>query len=249
MVLVSLTACGNDNGSRHIVDAPATTTSPDYIWFVLDETSGTTAKDSSSHHYDITGLTGVTWSQGANFDGTGGGGFVAVDSSYRSPPVTISAWLTATTRADRTSITGPLEPFPSNAIGDDIPGEFGYGFGLNVWSDGTPGSALTVEDFNGCSFGATFPVDCTIAGAAFTAGTEYLVTIVINTDNTAHTYVNGALYADATVGTLAVAATQFWLGRHNDDPDYGTKRFFDGRMRDVRVYKSALAVTGRCKAL
>jgi hypothetical protein len=112
-----------------------------------------------------------------------------------------------------------------------------------VGSDGTPGSALTVEDFNGCAPGASFPVQCAIPGAAFTAGTEYLVTIVINADNTAHSYVNGALYADATAGTLVVAATQFWLGRHNDDTDYGTKRFFDGRMRDVRVYKSALAVT------
>ena len=28
--------------------------------------------------------------------------------------------------------------------------------------------------------------------------------------------------------------------KHNDDPDYGTKRFYDGRIRDVRVYQREL---------
>jgi len=251
-----LGACGGDS-ARHIEDAPSAgsdaqkandapaTSVPDYIWFVLDETSGTTAKDSSSHHYDITGLTGVTWANGAQFDGLGGGGAVAVDSSYRTPPLTLSAWLRPAARADETSITGPLQPYPSNAIGDDIPAEFGYGLGLNTWTDGTPGSALTVEGVNACVPGASFPVACdlppTTGAPAFVAGTEYLVTVTIDTSFVAHAYVDGATYADATAGALQADATQFWLGRHNDDTSYANKRFFSGGIRDVRVYKRVLA--------
>jgi hypothetical protein len=40
----------------------------DFIWYVLDETIGTTAHDSSSHHFDIN-VPGVTWNQGGIFDG------------------------------------------------------------------------------------------------------------------------------------------------------------------------------------
>jgi hypothetical protein len=246
-----LAACGGDDSSRHIMDAPktldtqpidgATTAAPDYIWYVLDETSGTTAKDSSSHHYDIVDLTGVTWSSGAHFDGTGGGGSVEVDSSYRTPPLTMSAWLTAAARADETSITGPLQPYPSNAFGDDIPAEFGYGVGLNVWTDGTPGSALTVEGIDACVPGAAFPVDCSIPGnVTFSAGVEYFITVAVTAAG-AQIYVNGAQYATATTTSLATDATQFWLGQHNNDTSYANKRFYDGGIRDVRVYKRQLS--------
>jgi hypothetical protein len=250
VVLASLlVGCGSSDGVRHIIDAPpgdgsSSVATPDFIWYVLDEASGSTAKDSSANHYDITNLTGVTWSQGAHFDGTGGGGSVAVDASYRTPPITISAWLTATSRADETTGDGALAPFPSNAFGDDIPAEFGYGIGLDVWTDGTPGQALIVEDLGACIPGATFPVNCAIAGnVTFVASTEYLITLVIDADLSTTVYVNGAQFASGTAGVLQVDATQFWLGQHNDDTTYGTQRFFAGSMRDIRVYKSALTAT------
>jgi hypothetical protein len=75
----------------------------------------------------------------------------------------------------------------------------------------------------------------------FASGIEYLVTITVDASQVAHAYVNGAAYADATAGALQADATQFWLGRHNDDTSYATKRFFDGGIRDVRVYKRVLA--------
>ena len=86
-------ACGSSGSSESGGDAGAdgaTPIVPDYIWYVLDETTAVVAHDSSQHHYDISNLTGVTWNSGANFDGKGGGGSVNVDSSYRSPPITIS---------------------------------------------------------------------------------------------------------------------------------------------------------------
>ena len=126
-------ALDGDSGVDSAASLP--TPAPDYVWYVLDETQGTTAKDSSSHHYDIANLAGVTWSEGANFDGLSGGGSVAVDSSYRTPPITISAWLTPRARADKTANSYVFQPYPTNAFGDDLPGNSGYGLGLNVWTD------------------------------------------------------------------------------------------------------------------
>lgn len=243
LLAVLVGACGGDDGVHHLADAPPPP-GPDYIWYVLDEVDGTTAKDSSGNHYDITNLTGVTWSHGAQFDGTGGGGSVQVDASYRTPPVTISAWLKPAARADQTSALGALTPYPSNAIGDDIPTEFGYGIGLDIWTDGTPGGAVIVEDTGACVPGAVFPVDCTVpadpGAPSLVAGTEYLVTVVF-TSTTASVYLDGALYHAGTAAALQADPTQFWLGLHNQDTTYGTKRFFAGGIRDVRVYKRALA--------
>src|ERR1700678_4691386 len=50
-------------------DAGAPPPPPHFIWYILDETSGVTAHDSSPNHYDMTNLTGVAWDHGAIFDG------------------------------------------------------------------------------------------------------------------------------------------------------------------------------------
>jgi concanavalin A-like lectin/glucanase superfamily protein len=231
------------------------TPTPDFIWYVLDETHGTTAKDSSPHHYDIRNL-GVTWSQGANLDGVSGCGSTTVDPSYRDPPITISAWLTPRARADETSNQYGLVPYPSNAIGNDEPGAFGYGLGLNVWTDGTGGSALSAEDVDTCQIAATPPPYLCVANenagdaGPFLAGHEYFVATTIGlpagdaSTLAARVYVNGALFDETTAANPGnVPQTTLYLGCHNADMAYGTKRVFAGRIRDARVYKRELGAT------
>jgi hypothetical protein len=48
-----------------------------------------------------------------------------VSSSYRSPPITISAWLTSRARADSTSNSYVFNPYRTNAFGDDLAGRSG----------------------------------------------------------------------------------------------------------------------------
>jgi hypothetical protein len=268
---------GSDLATLDAVDGTAAdaseavpTPAPDFIWYVLDETSGTTAKDSSSHHYDITNLTGMTWDHGATFDGKDGCGSTTVGASYRSPPITLSAWLTPVTRTDGNAVRHALQPFPPNALSDDVPGVGGYGIGLNVWSDAPAGSALTAEMLDDCVGGGlcvastsqnaaaadagadagahtcTSPSSC---DQGFAGGVEVHVTLVVGPapasgEPTARIYVNGALF-DSTHTSVppATANPPLYLGCHNMDTGYGTTRFFSGRIRDVRVYQRELGAT------
>ncbi len=241
--------------------AAVPTPAPDYLWYVMDETSGAIAHDSSPHHYDIT-ETGITWNQGGIFDGTTVCGSTNVGPQYRSPPITLSAWLTPAKRTDQPD-THALQPYPPNALSDDVPGVGGYGIGLNVWGSG---SALAAEGVSPCTTaglcvangtqnaaaadagdagdGGVF--SCTSASSCnqgFTAANEYFVTLTIDappdggTMPTAQVYVNGVLFdQDSAYIPAANAAPPLYLGCHNQDNGYGTTRFFDGRIRDVRVY-------------
>ena len=210
---------------------------PELAWYKLDETSGNTAHDSTPNHYDVQ-LRNVNWNAGATFTlptelGDSNGGSTTVSAGLREAPVTFTAWLTPTTRTDESSNSYAITPFPPNAVSGDAPGAFGFGVGLDVWTDGTPGSALAVENV-GYSF-------TNADGGAFVSGTEYFVVAAIGA-STASTYVDGRLVATSPVTTPgATLTTTLWLGVHNDDLTYGTKRFLAGRMRDVRVYKRLLA--------
>jgi hypothetical protein len=204
---------------------------PDFAWYLLNETAGTTASDSTSNNYDITNLTNVVWGSGATFNGANAGGSRTVPAALRQAPVSITAWVIANARADRTANNFSVVPFPPNAVSGDVPGQYGYGIGLNVWTDGTPGSALGVENV-----GYTFTND----GGAFVSGTEYFIATTISS-GAAQVYVNARLVGQAVpTQPGAAATTTLRLGLHNDDTNYGTKRFFKGRLRDVRVYKRVI---------
>ncbi len=112
-----------------------------------------------------------------------------VADAFRQPPITISAWLTAT-RADATSNAYALTPFPPSAVSGDMPSEGGYGLGLNVWTDGVDGNPTTQTSAN---------------------------------------------------VPPPVTPTPLHIGCHNDDAGYGTKRFYKGIMRDVRIFKRVLS--------
>lgn len=214
-------------------DAPVVAP-PDFAWYKLDETSGNTAHDSTSHHYDIQ-LQSVTWSTGANFTLPQGGGSIGgstvVAPGLRQAPVSFTAWLSPASRGDETSNAYSITPYPPNAVSGDAAGQFGFGIGLDVWTDGGGGSALAVENV-----GYTF-LDA--SGNQFAAGSEYFVVAAIG--SMAAVYVNGSLVATTTPTTPGPTATStLSLALHNQDTGYGTKRFFAGRMRDVRIYKRVL---------
>lgn len=204
---------------------------PDFAWYLLNETSGTTAHDSTPNHYDITNLTNVAWGSGAIFDGQSSKGSTTVAAELRQAPVSFTAWLAPAARSDRSANNYSVVPFPPNAVSGDTKAHYGFGIGLNTWTDGTPGSALGVENVG---------YDFTNDGGAFTADTEYFVAATVGT-TTAQIYVNATLVGTGTpTAPEAATPTTLRLGNHNDDTDYETKRFYKGRMRDVRVYKRVL---------
>jgi predicted small lipoprotein YifL len=208
---------------------------PDFVWYRLDETSGTTAHDSSPNHYDITNLTGVAWNQGAVFDGATVCGSTEVGAAFRTAPVTMTVWLTADDRDDETSTNHALTPFPPNAFSGDAPSLGGFAIGGNVWTDGTPGNGMALEtgEDAAIAFDSIPGID---------AGTEYLAALVIG-PFTADFFVNGALWATVQADTpYAETPAPLHLGCHNDDTGYLTKRFFKGRLRDARIYTRLLEV-------
>jgi concanavalin A-like lectin/glucanase superfamily protein len=211
---------------------------PDFAWYRLNETSGTVAHDSTNNHYDI-GLSNVTWGLGASFSIPTGdspsGGSTPVASGMRQAPISFTAWLAPSARSDETSNSYSITPFPPSAVSGDVPGEYGFGMGLSVWTDGTAGSALAFENV-----GYTF---LDVGGAQFLSGSEYFVTATIGSSS-AQVYVDGLLVGQATPTTPGSSEqATLSLGFHNTDTSYGTKRFYSGRMRDVRIYKRVLSAT------
>ena len=228
---------GSSSGSGGTGDAATDATvavaPPDFAWYKLDETTGSTAHDSTANHYDVH-LQNVAWGNGATFGAVNGGqpsgGSVVVAAGLRQPPISFTAWVAPAARDDEGVTAYGITPFPPSVVSGDVPQQYGLGLGLDVWTDGGGGSALAVENV-----GYTF----SNGGGAFAAGTEYFVAASLA--STATLYVDGAVVAAASVTPPGPSATTtLYLGVHNGDGGYGSKRFFVGRMRDVRVYKRAL---------
>jgi hypothetical protein len=241
-VLVLLLACGGRSELRTVnppsdaAPPPPPDIVPDFAWYKLDETSGTFARDSSPNHSDLW-ITNVTWDDGAVFDGATTCGVTTVAEVFRQPPVTMSAWLTPAARDDRTSNDYALAPFPPDAVSGDYPSAGGYGIGLDVWTDGDAGRALSVETGHGASI-AFHSFD-----GAYVDGQRRFIALVIGSAD-ATIYVDGKQTTTTTDGIApSVTPTPLHLGCHNEDVAYGTKRFYKGRMRDVRIYKRVLAPT------
>jgi hypothetical protein len=230
-----LGACGarTQLDTQRPADAAAGDLAPDFVWYRLDETSGTIAHDSSPNHYDVTNFSGVVWNEGAVLDGTVCGS-TDVAGAFRTPPITITAWLAPAARDDATSATYALVPFPPDALSGDVPTLGGYGLGLDVWNDGGGGRALAVET------GAGAAVAYHSLQGSFDPGAMRFTAVVVSADG-ADVYVDGVPF-DHVSADLPPSAqpTPLHLGCHNEDGGYGSKRFFHGRMRDVRVYRRAL---------
>jgi hypothetical protein len=234
---VSTTEAGaGDDSGVSTSDAPEETTTvatppPDFVWYRLDETSGTTAHDSSPNHYDMTNLNGVAWGNGAIFDGASVCGSTSVDQASRTAPVTLTVWVTPQARSDESSTGYALTPFPPNAFCGDSPGLGGFCLGANVWTDGTPGSSIGIET------GVISPAAYTWKNfGTLQSGERYFLALAVG-PMLATLYVNGVMATTIPADTPAfVTPAPLHLGCTNDDMGYLTKRFFEGTLRDARMY-------------
>jgi hypothetical protein len=114
-----------------------------------------------------------------------------------------------------------------------------------AWSDATQNVAAA-----GTAFSCRGPSTC---NQGFVAGREYFVAVAIQGAGdagapadggglvTAQVYVDGDLFdQDTAFIPPAKPEAPLYLGCCNLDTGYGSERFYQGRMRDVRVYKRYL---------
>src|ERR1700683_4301869 len=91
-------------------------------------------------------------------------------------------------------------------------------------------------------------IACTRASSCnqgFVAGLEYFVAVTIGEPDAgtspAEVYVNGVQFDQTTASVpKSNAQAPLYLGYANPDTNYGSERFFKGRIRDVRVYEREL---------
>jgi hypothetical protein len=230
VVIVALSGCGRI-GFDNLVDATATLPGGvPAIWYRTDETSGTILHDSGLQGADasLTGTFAFTGT-GVSFPAAAGYAMTApLPGVFRTYPLTISVWARPAPRSDETANTFALLPFPPDAVSNDVPGFGGAGVGVDVWTDGVPGSHAYVDS------GGDYE------GAPFVANQRYhLVAVYDGTQ--ASLYVDGALATGLTTTALDGAAANLFVGAHNLDTGYGSKRFFVGELSDVRVFTAALS--------
>lgn len=145
-------------------------------------------------------------------------------------PLTIEAWVNPWIRDDGTD-------FPTNTVSNDIPGQSGHGFGLNVYR-GTFVNVgqLKVEYHNGFRI-------VPVAPGTFAPGFWYHIAVVYTYGNV-KTYVNGNLADDFNFAQGGVDGINLIrIGKHNDDTNYGTRRFFRGLIDEAGVYNRALSTS------
>jgi len=137
-------------------------------------------------------------------------------------PLTVEAWVKPILRDEIATF------YPNNILSNDNPGLFGHGFGANINSTV---NQITVEYQN----------DFRIINNAGLSTNTWQHIAVVYTSGNVKTYVNGTLIDDFTYVQGALTGTgSFWIGKHNDDASYGTRRFYKGQLDEVRVWHRAL---------
>lgn len=140
-------------------------------------------------------------------------------------PLTVEAWVKPELRTEVATF------YPNNVLSNDRPSNFGHGFGANV---NNSVNQITVEYQNGFR---------EINNAGLSTNTWQHIAVVYTSGNV-KTYLNGALIDDFNYVQRDLTGTgSFWIGKHNDDGTYGTRRFYKGQVDEVRVWHRALTVT------
>lgn len=160
-----------------------------------------------------------------DFDGIND--FVQVNHNAMSTsPLSLEAWVKPALRTDGTAYTN----FPNNVISSDLPGGYGHGFGVNIVSGS---SGICVEANDAFRYIAT----------PLTANTWYHV-VCVYTPGNVKTYLNGTLLDDFSFAQGYIDPNNyFYIGMHNYDAGYGSRRFFKGLIDEVRIWNKALSAS------
>jgi hypothetical protein len=210
-------------GSEYLSNAPGGLT------LGLGDGSAISQPASVASTAPITGGAG----QALSFDGANTKAQTGATGAMNSPTLTLEAWVKPNLRPDAPQAGPPNALFyPDNVISNDLPGDNGRGFGVNVWSGG---SQLTVEYEDGFRIVPNF---------TFNANTWYHIAVVYipapnsSSQATVDSYVNGSLVDSFQYNEGNDNAANFIrIGYHNDDAgSYGTTRFFDGLLDNVSVW-------------
>ncbi|WP_276132624.1 choice-of-anchor L domain-containing protein [Polluticoccus soli] len=173
-----------------------------------------------------TGMTTVVVNQpgkALHFDGINDWIGIPVMPAINSIPVTLEAMVKPELRPEGDVF------YPNNVLSNDLPGNYGLGFGVNVYNGG---SRIVIEYKNGFHEILNAP--------GIVADQWSHVAVVYNLGNF-KVFVNGTEVASINHAAVALNNTvHMHIGKHNDDAGYGTRRFFKGAIDEVRVWNRAL---------
>lgn len=222
------------NASGTGEDSPGNSATATDQWERLkfEETTGTTASDSTGHNFDGTLTNGPTWTSsgkiGRALSLDGSNDFVALPTGVVNglTTATFSAWVYLNSVTTNSHI-------------------FDFGSGN---ASGTTGSYLYLSPRGGTAVRFAITVagygsEQGIAGsAALPAGAWTHIAVVLN-GSTGTLYVNGVQVGQNTSMTLTPssigASTQNWIGRSQ----YAADPYLNGRVDDFRIYSRALSGT------
>ncbi|MCK9613651.1 MAG: HYR domain-containing protein [Bacteroidales bacterium] len=159
-----------------------------------------------------------------NFDGIDDYLQSGTTNAIKVLPLTIEAWVKPEIRSEITNL------YPSNVISNDIPGQYGHGFGANINSQL---NQITVEYEDGF---------ITINNAGLIANTWQHIAVVYTPGNV-KTYLNGVLKDNTNyIQAPLNGGNYLWVGKYNDDNSvYGTRRFYKGQIDELRVWQRGLS--------
>ncbi|NLJ07594.1 MAG: choice-of-anchor D domain-containing protein, partial [Sphingobacteriales bacterium] len=160
--------------------------------------------------------------QALHFDGQDDWVNVSYIPAINAIPVTLEAYVKPEYRTENTTF------YPNNIISNDVPGYYGLGMGINI---NQYGSQVTIEYKNGFR---------TFYDNSIQPNQWVHIAVVYNLGNV-KTYINGVLKDQVSFSQAPLNGnTYMYIGKHNNDAGYGTRRFFKGAIDEVRVWNRAL---------
>jgi hypothetical protein len=193
-------------------------------WWKLDESSGTTAADSSGNGNNGTLSGAPAWQQAGghlagalNFNNISDFVDCGSAASLNTPSVTVAFWM----KPSKVAVMGPVDKLPMNT---------GVGYAVRLRDTGAIWFRLGSEPGT--------QVDVYGAPNSYASGVwTHVAGTFDSASGSAKLYINGVLGAQTTyAGTLSTASTHLLLAKENKTSNEG----YAGALDDVRVYDHAL---------